>query len=181
MSNCTNARARAGWTTPAAVRAGIIAAVIVAAATVGAPPRVAQAQATRRAHATAAKDCAAGAASHGATFVWGNEAGTLKHRMNRLWADGSMQLSGGERTMPNGALADSVRSLAADARRSAFWTTTSPPIVRPTRNPDMAREYVEVHLRCGNRRSLYPADAEPPAFAALVRRLDAIAGLAPKR
>ncbi|MFL5563427.1 MAG: hypothetical protein ACJ79K_18325 [Gemmatimonadaceae bacterium] len=163
------------------MRTAIVAAMIVVVTIVVAAPRLAHAQATRRATTAAAHDCAPRAASRGAAFAWGNEGGTLKRRANRLWADGSIQPAGGARTAPNGALADSARVLAAEARRSPFWTTKSPPITRPTRNPDLAREYVEVHLRCGSHRALYMADAEPPAFAALVRRLNAIIGLATRR
>ena len=75
-------------------------------------------------------------------------------------------------------LADSVRALARDAHRSAFWTTAGPPITRPTRNPDVARAYIDASLSCGHHRSLYPADEEPPPFRALLRRLNAIARLA---
>ena len=56
-----------------------------------------------------------------------------------------------------------------------------PRITRPTRNPDMARRYLEVHLRCGTKRSLYPADAEPVAFHELLTRLSAVAELAVAR
>jgi hypothetical protein len=116
--------------------------------------------------------------SNGPTFVFGNEAGTLHPRTIKLWADGSMRVGASARTAPDSILADSVRTLARDAHRSAFWTTVAPPITRPTRNPDVTREYIDALLSCGHRHSLYPADEEPVAFRELLRRLHAIAGLA---
>ena len=113
--------------------------------------------------------------------MFGNEGGNLKRTATRLWANGSVQLAGGRRTGPDAALADSVAALARFTRQSAFWTTAAPRITRPTRNPDMAREYVEAHLQCGARRSLYPADAEPEPFHELYRRLTNIATLAGAR
>ena len=111
----------------------------------------------------------------------GNEGGNLKRSASRLWSDGSVQLAGGRRTAPDAAIADSVVALARFARQSSFWTTTAPRITRPTRNPDMARHYLEAHLQCGTKRSLYPADAEPASFHELLTRLTAVAGLAATR
>jgi hypothetical protein len=113
--------------------------------------------------------------------VFGNAGGNLQRNATKLWANGSVQLRGGARTAPNAAIADSVRALADAARHSSFWVTVAPRITRPTRNPDMAREYVEAHLRCGTKRSLYPADAEPAAFHELFTRLTAVAELAARR
>ena len=45
----------------------------------------------------------------------------------------------------------------------------------------MARHYLEAHLQCGAKRSLYPADAEPAAFHELLTRLTAVADLAAAR
>lgn len=125
--------------------------------------------------------CAPRAATRGPTFVFGNDGGNLRRSAVRLWADGSARVGAGPRSAPDAAIADSVRALALLARESAFWTTVSPRITRPTRNPDMTREYVEVHLRCGSKRSLYPADAEPAAFHELFVRLSAVAKLAAAR
>jgi len=138
----------------------------------------ARAQGVRR---PAATSCPPRAAVHGAAFVFGNDGGNLRPSATRLWADGSVRGHGGSRTAPNAMIADSVRELARFARRSAFWTTAAPPITRPTRNPDMAREYIEAHLQCGAKRSLYPADAEPAPFRELHRRLATIAKLAGTR
>lgn len=128
-----------------------------------------------------AASCTARLASHGPTFVFGNEAGTLHPRTIRLWVDGSMQDGNRARTRGSPAVADSVRSLARDARRSEFWSMQSPAITRPTRNPDIAREYIDASLTCGRHHLLYPADEEPAAFSQLLLRLEAVAGLASRR
>jgi len=60
-------------------------------------------------------------------------------------------------------------------------TVIAPPITQPTRNPDVAREYIDVWLSCGHRRWLYPADEAPAAFDALWRRLDSLGALAGAR
>jgi hypothetical protein len=153
-------------------------AMIIAA--IAASPARAQSDARPGTRSSASISCAPLASSRGPTFVWGNEAGTLRPRRLRLWADGSLDDTHA-RTRGRAEIADSVRALATEARRSAFWTTVSPPITHPTHNPDLAREYVAVALTCGHRRSLYPVDAEPPAFSALLRRLNAIARLAEAR
>lgn len=139
---------------------------------------VAAAQAPRL---TAQGSCGPRMTARGPAFVFGNEAGNLQRSATKLWANGSVQLRGGARTAPNAAIADSVKLLASATRHSSFWTTVAPRITRPTRNPDMAREYVEAHLRCGTKRSLYPADAEPAAFRELFARLVAVAELAARR
>jgi len=139
-------------------------------------PAVAGAQGSPPASARLA--CTPRQPGHGPVFVRGNEAGTLRPSTIAFWADGSMRATAHARTAANRAIADSVRMIAGDVRRSPLWTTVAPPITRPTRNPDIAREYVEVSLSCGRRRWLYPADAMPAVFDALSRRLDALAGLA---
>lgn len=146
-------------------------------AVIAACPARAQSSARPDRRSSRSISCAPIPSSEGPTFVWGNEAGTLRPRRLRLWADGSLE-DAGVRTRRRAEIADSVRALATEARRSAFWTTVSPPITHPTHNPDLAREYIAVALTCGHRRSLYPVDAEPATFSALVRRLNAIARLA---
>ena len=156
-------------------RAGAIALAMIMAAAL---PSVAAAQAARSATQGA---CGPRATTRGPAFVFGNQGGNLQRSATKLWADGSVQVGKGARTAPDAAIADSVKALATLARRSSFWTTRAPRITRPTRNPDMAREYVEAHLRCGTKRSLYPADAEPAAFHELFTRLTAVAALAARR
>ena len=131
--------------------------------------------------ATPASGCAPRASASGPAFVIGNEAGNLRRSSAKFWTDGSVQLAGAPRSAPDAAVADSVASLARFARRSTFWSSAAPPITRPTRNPDMARHYIEAHLRCGAKRLLYPADAEPGDFHALFTRLTALARLASSR
>ena len=163
MSTCIAAHARR-----------VTLAIIVCAGL----PAFVSAQAT---HRSVAQNCAPRATPRGPAFVFGNEGGNLKRSASKLWANGSVQLAGGRRTAPDAAIADSVVALARFARQSSFWTTTAPRITRPTRNPDMARHYLEVHLRCGTKRSLFPADAEPAAFHELLTRLTAVAQLAAAR
>jgi hypothetical protein len=134
--------------------------------------------AQRSAPATPAASCAPRQTGSGPAFVRGNQGGTLRPHAVRLWADGSVRTGAHARTTANQAIADSVRAIATDVRHSALWGTIAPPITRPTRNPDVAREYIEVSLTCGHRRWLYPADETPAAFDALSRRLDALARLA---
>jgi len=129
----------------------------------------------------APRGCPPRRAASGPAFVFGNEGGNLRRTATKLWADGSIRSAAQQRTAADAAIADSVAVLARFARASSFWTTLAPKITRPTRNPDVAREYVEAHLQCGSRRSLYPADAEPPAFHELITRLNAVADLAARR
>lgn len=156
-------------------RAGAIALSAIVAASLA---TVAGAQAAR---ATTQGACGPRAVTRGPTFVFGNQGGNLQRTATKLWADGSVKVGGGARTAPDAAIADSVKALARLAHGSSFWRTIAPRITRPTRNPDMAREYVEAHLRCGTKRSLYPADAEPAAFHELFTRLTAVAELAARR
>ena len=158
-----------------AARARLLVLVMILCACL---PALAAAQGARR---PPTKSCAPRAAAHGPAFVFGNEGGNMKRSATKLWADGSVQVVPGRRTAPDPAIADSVAALARFARQSAFWTTTAPRITRPTRNPDMARHYLEAHLQCGTKRSLYPADAEPAPFHELITRLTAVAGLAAGR
>jgi hypothetical protein len=158
-----------------AARARLVALTI---AVCSALPALASAQGARR---PAVKSCAPRATAHEPAFVFGNEGGNLKRVATKLWADGSAQLPGGRRTAPDPAIADSVAALARFARQSSFWTTIAPKITRPTRNPDMARHYVDAHLQCGTKRSLYPADTEPAPFHELFTRLAAVADLAAAR
>ena len=141
-------------------------------------PALASAQGAGR---QAAKSCAPRGTAHGPVFVFGNEGGNLKRSATKLWADGSVQVLPGRQSAPDPAIADSVAALARFARQSSFWRTNAPRITRPTRNPDMAREYVEAHLQCGTKRSLYPADAEPAAFHELITRLATVAALSARR
>ena len=141
-------------------------------------PVLAAAQGARQ---PAANNCPPRRTARGPVFVFGNEGGNMKRSASKLWANGSVQVVPGRRTAPDAAIADSVAALSRFARQSAFWTTTAPRITRPTRNPDMARHYLEAHLQCGTKRSLYPADAEPAAFHELITRLTAVAGLAAGR
>lgn len=150
----------------------LVRLAVVAATAVTLPAALAPAQGARP---IAATSCAPRAAAHGPVFIFGNEGGNLQRSATKLWADGSIQIVPARRTGADAALADSVRALARLARQSSFWTTTPPRITRPTRNPDVAREYLAVHLTCGVKRSLYPADAEPAPFHALLARLASIA------
>jgi hypothetical protein len=134
--------------------------------------------AQRSAPASPEPACAPTQAARRPVLVWGHEAGTLRPASITLWADGSMRDAAHARTPANRAIADSIRVIASDVRRSALWATVAPPVTRPTRNPDVAREYIEVSLSCGRRRWLYPADEAPAAFDALSRRLDALVRLA---
>ena len=144
----------------------------LAAVAMTAAPALAPAQGARP---TTARSCAPRASARGPVFTFGNAGGNLRRSATKLWADGSVQVVPGRRTAADTAVADSVRALAHFARQSSFWTTTAPRITRPTRNPDVAREYLEVHLQCGVKRSLYPADAEPAPFHELFSRLTNIA------
>jgi len=158
-----------------AAATGIAAVAFAIAALTPAPVRGQAQRAPGRAQ------CAPRAPVAGPTFTFGNEGGNLRRSATKLWANGSMQAARGRRSLPNAALADSVKALARFARQSGFWTTTAPRITRPTRNPDMARHFLEVHLGCGAKSAIYPADAEPAPFHELFSRLTAIAERAAPR
>ena len=73
-------------------------------------------------------------------------------------------------TIPTAAVA----ALGQLARTGGFWELTPPMIRRPTRNPDAAREFIEVTLTCGRKRAEYAAGAAPAAFSEYLALLDAV-------
>lgn len=110
--------------------------------------------------------CAPRAAARGPTFVFGREGGNIRPSQTALYADGRV------------ARGDAVAGLARLARVGGFWTLVVPAIRRPTRNPDAARQYVEVHLTCRSHR-VEAAGELPTAMRQLVALLEAVAPARP--
>lgn len=145
---------------------GAAAAVAVAATNAGAMARPASVQ-----------PCAPRAASRGPTFVFGREGGNIRPASTALYADG--RVSRGDSTDSSAAVSpDAVAGLARLARLGGFWTLRVPAVHRPPRNPDAARQYVEVHLTCGSHR-VETAGGAPPPMRQLLALLQAVAPLRP--
>jgi hypothetical protein len=77
----------------------------------------------------------------------------------------------GVRTMPTANL----RRLAARAWRGPFVRLPTAP-TRPTHNPDVARDFVELRSACGRKHVEVPADSEPAAFREIFTQLQTGAG-----
>jgi hypothetical protein len=75
------------------------------------------------------------------------------------------------RTIPTAEL----RRLATRAWRGPFARLPTAP-TRPTPNPDMARDFVELRSACGRKHVEMPANQEPAAFRKLFTQLQAAAG-----
>jgi hypothetical protein len=70
---------------------------------------------------------------------------------------------------------DELRRLAALGWRGRFVRLPTAP-TRPTHNPDVARDFVELRSACARKHVEVPADQEPAAFRALFTQLETVAG-----
>ncbi|HEY2026423.1 MAG TPA: hypothetical protein VGG78_05410 [Gemmatimonadaceae bacterium] len=77
----------------------------------------------------------------------------------------------GVHTMPVAEL----RRIAARAWRGPFVRLPTAP-TRPTHNPDVARDYVELRSACGRKHVEVPADQEPASFKEIFTQLQTAAG-----
>lgn len=121
--------------------------------------------------------CAPRAAARGPTFVFGREGGNIRPSQTALYADGRVARGDAVDSIAS-VSPDAVAGLARLARVGGFWTLVVPAIRRPTRNPDAARQYVEVHLTCRSHR-VEAAGELPTAMRQLVALLEAVAPARP--
>jgi hypothetical protein len=66
-----------------------------------------------------------------------------------------------------------LRDLARRAWTGGFVRLPTAP-TRPTRNPDAARQYIEIHSACGAKHVEYVSGEGAPVFRELYTRLDAL-------
>ena len=123
------------------------------------------------------RNCAPVPVERGAAITFGRESGNIRPRSFAIYADGRIAIASVNSTRDSVAVisAAAVSALARLARTGGFWELTPPIIRRPPRNPDAAREFVEVALTCGKKRAEYVAGAGPPAFSEYLALLAAVA------
>lgn len=113
----------------------------------------------------------------GATVTFGRVGGNIRPRSFAIYADGRITVASADSTRDSIAVISvaAVAALARLARSGGFWELRPPTIRRPSRNPDAAREFVEVTLTCGRKRAEYVAGAEPAVFSEYLALLAAVA------
>lgn len=116
-------------------------------------------------------------AERGATIAFGRVGGNIRPRSFAIYADGRITVASVDATRDSVAVISvaAVEALARLARSGGFWELVPPIVRRPPRNPDAAREFVEVTLTCGRKRAEYVAGAEPAAFSEYLALLAALA------
>lgn len=121
--------------------------------------------------------CAPVPVERGATITFGREGGNIRPRSFSIYADGLITAASGDASRDSIAEISTaaVAALARLARIGGFWKLLPPVIRRPTRNPDAAREFVEVALSCGRKRAEYASGAAPAAFSEYLALLAAVA------
>jgi hypothetical protein len=116
-------------------------------------------------------------------ITFGYTGGTLKPSGLRIAADGTVKPIGVGAGMTHSAESvprNAVRRMARLGWTGPFVSLPTAP-TRPTRNPDAARQYIELRSACGGRggtKHVEYADGEgAPAFRDLYARLQALAGV----
>ena len=109
--------------------------------------------------------------------MFGREGGNIRPATTSLYADGRVE-RGGLTDSAATVAPDAVAGLARLARVGGFWTLHVPATRRPPRNPDVARQFVEVHLTCGSHRVETAGDV-PASMRQLLALLVAVAPLRP--
>jgi hypothetical protein len=114
-------------------------------------------------------------------ITFGHTGGTLKPSGLRIAANGMVRPVGSGAGIPHSAESVSraaVRGMARQAWRGPFASLPAAP-TRPTRNPDAARQFIELQSACGSKHVEYAAGEGAPAFNDLYARLEALAGAGP--
>ena len=121
--------------------------------------------------------CAPVTADRGAAFTFGRVGGNIRPRSFSVYADGRITVATGDaaRDSVDTIPAAAVAGLARLARSGGFWELRPSAVRRTPRNPDFAREFIEVTLTCGRKRAEFASDAEPVAFSELFALLSAVA------
>jgi hypothetical protein len=110
------------------------------------------------------------------TLTFGRTGGSIKPAALRVNVDGSLsqRVDGGDFTPTGRMLArDAVTGLARIAWSIGFTRLPTAP-TKPTRNPDAARDFVEIQSACGHKHVEYAAGEGAPAFRELLALLQAV-------
>ncbi len=109
-------------------------------------------------------------------IAFGRTGGNLKPAAQRLNADGSLsqRAEGGPWTLTGRTLSrDTVAGLARLAWTGGFSRLPTAP-TKPTRNPDAARDFIELHSACGSKHVEYAGGEGAPLFRELLSLLQAV-------
>ena len=111
-----------------------------------------------------------------ASFDFGLTGGNLKPTGWRIAANGvvsPVSESADASSRRHSVSTRALRDLARRARTGGFMRLPTAP-TRPTRNPDAAREYIELHSACGTKHVEYASGEGAPVFRELYSRLDTL-------
>ncbi|MEP7002486.1 MAG: hypothetical protein ABI969_18490 [bacterium] len=106
------------------------------------------------------------------TFEFGRTGGNIRSTAVRVDTSGAISRLVGAVWTPSesGVPRDAVMGLARIAWSTAFTQLPSAP-TKPTRNPDAARDYIDVKSACGSKHVEAVPDASAPAFRELLALL----------
>lgn len=140
--------------------------------------RVVLAAAMWSAPAGAQRTAAAGQCDRVGTtaITYGRSGGSIQPAVLRLNPDGSVSQrgSGAEFASTGHSVSrDAVAAMARLAWLGGFTRLPTSP-TRPTRNPDAARDFIEIHSACGHKHVEYAAGDGAPAFRELLALLHAV-------
>lgn len=110
------------------------------------------------------------------TITFGRAGGSIKPAALRVNADGSLsqRVDGGDFTSTGRTLArDAVAGLAHLAWSGGFTRLPTAP-TKPTRNPDAARDFIEIQSACSHKHVEYAGGEGAPAFRELLALLQAV-------
>jgi hypothetical protein len=132
------------------------------------------------AQATSATSRARACDRVGTTVIsFGQTGGNIRPGGIRIGVDGTVTRTDDSVSGSPAALSrDAVRGLARLAWTSEF-TALPPAPTRPTRNPDAAREFIELRSPCGSKHVEYAAGEGAPIFRELYALLTALTSVAP--
>lgn len=113
------------------------------------------------------------------TIAFGHTGGTLKPSGLRIAANGMVKPIGSGAGVPHraGSVArNAVRRMARLGWSGPFASLPTAP-TRPTRNPDAARQFIELRSACGSKHVEYADGEGAPAFRDLYARLQTLTGV----
>lgn len=106
------------------------------------------------------------------TFDFGRTGGSIRPSAMRLGSDGALSQVDSTKATPTSRTIprDAVRGLARLAWSASF---TGLPVAprKPTRNPDAARDFIEIKSACGAKHVEYASGEGAPAFRELLSLL----------
>ena len=110
------------------------------------------------------------------TITFGRAGGNIRPAALRLNVDGSLsqRVDGGDFTSTGRTVArDAVAGLAHLAWAGGFTRLPTAP-TQPTRNPDAARDFIELQSACGRKHVEYAGGEGAPAFREVLALLQAV-------